>query len=84
MGRSKDRGKSSKNSEAAELEKDQDQGVDAHDQRKEREEGKEAEGTEEGKRLQEERARAPRREGRSCPREAYTDRASHSRASRKA
>jgi hypothetical protein len=54
MGRSKDRGKSSTNPQAETLERNQDQGVDAHEQRKEREEGKEAEGSEEGKGLQEE------------------------------
>ena len=35
MGRSKDRGKGSTNPQAETLEKDQDQGVDAHEQREE-------------------------------------------------
>jgi len=41
MGRSKDRGKSSTNTQAETLEKDKDQGVDAHEQREEtKEKGK--------------------------------------------
>ena len=38
MGRSKDRGKSPTNTQAETLEKDKDQGVDAHEQREETEE----------------------------------------------
>ncbi|OLB46497.1 hypothetical protein AUI07_04335 [archaeon 13_2_20CM_2_53_6] len=60
MGRSENGGKGSTNTEAAPLERNQDQGVDTHEQ------GKETQETEEGKSCsQEESAGTSRREGRS-------------------
>jgi hypothetical protein len=56
VGRSEDRRKGSANTEREKLERNQDQGVDTHEQRKEREEGKETKGSKEGKRLQGEKA----------------------------
>jgi len=65
MGRSEDGGKGSTNTEAAELERNQDQGVDTHEQ------GKETQKTEEGERFsqrEEEGGQTTRRERRPDPR----------------
>jgi len=59
MGRSENGGKGTTNAEAAPLERNQDQGVDTHEQ------GKETQETEESESSQEESAGASRREGRS-------------------
>ena len=76
MGRSKDRRKSSTNTQAETLEKNQDQGVEAHEQRKQTQERKEDffKGEEDGQGIIQERGCPDREAGRSHGSEGGTRR----------